>query len=88
MSNNPQPSLREKLIPVFMKFGSKFAPFEQPETVNFVTDEAIDAIMQLFESTMLEVIKVPPCNCKHARHIVGEQRTRLSALLGKGGKQP
>lgn len=93
MSNNPQPSLRENLIPVFMKFGSKFDPIEQPETVNPITDEAIDAILQLFESTMLEVIgedephwinyelSANAANVetlnRHCNELRAEQRTRL-----------
>lgn len=45
----------------------------------------VDDLMQLFEATAKEVIKVPPCNCKHARQIVGEQRHRLAALIrGEG----
>lgn len=75
-SNNPQPSLREQVDSIIDR-----------ELNNEDGLDSVSELLQLFESTMLEVIKVPPCNCKHARHIVGEQRTRLSALLGKEGTE-
>lgn len=37
----------------------------------------------LLSAVETQVVKVPPCNCKHARFIVGEQKLALNNLKEK-----
>lgn len=47
--------------------------------------EAVDRtkaqLASLIEQYFAEVIKVPECNCKHARYIIQEQRTKAAVMV-------
>lgn len=49
MTSN-QDELRQKLIPILMKFGGIFNPIERPNEVNGLTNTAIDTILALLST--------------------------------------
>lgn len=52
-----------------------------PAEANKNKQQAKQALASLIEQYLAEVIKVPPCNCKHARQIIQEQRTKATAIV-------
>lgn len=96
-SNKPQPSLREKLQAILDDIDVTVVYRVNTTPQGYVgTKTAADKVLQLFESTMLEVInsgyaavgKDSPALetvVRTVEAVKNIQRERLSALLGKEG---
>lgn len=65
-------SLRIKMVMIECEEYPSMEHVQKFERIN-------DQLLALFTQEMMEIIKVPPCNCKHARSIIAEQRNRLKA---------